>query len=209
MRRLQTLLMVSSIAGGLLLAACQSTLPELAAPPNNPNPVVLPPNQPSVINLPLLIDLETVRAQVLKAAPKPLSTGTQTQSLTLANTQLPAELTITHTVNLRDMRLQVVGQDVTATARIDFSVDSKTRAAFLNMGGITNGGADDALAGITHFKRQFPGFEIQVGRKMQVCLREDHFKTYQFIRNIVQSVRSGPISNLIKKAKAKHASTTT
>ncbi|HNL36278.1 MAG TPA: hypothetical protein PKI88_04115, partial [Agitococcus sp.] len=102
-----------------ILTACQTPQP-LVAPPNNPNPVILPTVPNSVINLPITIDLETVRAEALKAMPKPLSVGKVTQVLTIANTPLPMESDISHTVYMRDLRLGVTGQDFTATAQLDF-----------------------------------------------------------------------------------------
>lgn len=122
----------------IVLSACQAPQP-LVAPANNPNPIVLPIVPNSVVNLPITIDLETVRSQALKAMPKPLSVGKITQVLTIANTPLPMESDISHTVYMRDLRLGVVGQDFTATAQLDFSIETKTRAGFLNMGGISCG----------------------------------------------------------------------
>lgn len=122
----------------IVLSACQAPQP-LVAPANNPNPIVLPIVPNSVVNLPITIDLEKVRSEALKAMPKPLSVGKITQVLTIANTPLPMESDISHTVYMRDLRLGVVGQDFTATAQLDFSIETKTRAGFLNMGGISCG----------------------------------------------------------------------
>ena len=122
----------------LSLVACQTPTP-LVAPPNNPNPVTLPSLPASVINVPISIDLETVRAEVLKNVPKPLSQGKVTQVLTIANTALPVESDITHTVHLRDVKLSLTGQDFVATTQLEFSVATKTRAGLLNMGGVSCG----------------------------------------------------------------------
>ncbi|MDQ8036299.1 MAG: DUF4403 family protein, partial [Pedobacter sp.] len=62
----------------LLLAGCAST-PK--APPNNPVPVLLPVPEPSVISVPVTIDLEQLRAEVLKQLPSPVLSGSQTQVL--------------------------------------------------------------------------------------------------------------------------------
>lgn len=123
---------------GALLSACQSTEP-LEGPPNNPNPIVLPTVASSVINIPIDIDLERVRVETLKNIPKPLSAGTTNQTLVIANTRLPLEANITHMVNLRDVRLSVIGQDFLAKAELDFSIDTHMRASVLNMGGVSCG----------------------------------------------------------------------
>ncbi len=44
-------------------------------------------------------------------------------------------------------------------------------AQLFDMGGITPGDADDPLAGISDFKRRFPGFETSVGRERILALR--------------------------------------
>ena len=122
----------------VLLTACQAPK-SLLAPPNNPNPVVLPQVPTSVINLPISIDLETVRSEILKNVPKPLSSGKITQILKIANTSLPMESDISHVVNLRDVKISVTGQDFMATTQLDFSIETKTRAGFLNIGGVSCG----------------------------------------------------------------------
>jgi hypothetical protein len=122
----------------VFLSGCQAPQP-LAIPPNFPNAVVLPTVESSVINLPISIDLETVRSEALKKMPRPLSAGTTTEVLTIAGTSLPMESSITHVVNMRDLRLSVTGQDFVATAQLDFSIDTHMRASFLKLGGISCG----------------------------------------------------------------------
>ncbi|PTQ90649.1 DUF4403 family protein [Agitococcus lubricus] len=122
----------------VLLTACQAPQP-LVAPPNNPNPIQLPTVDSSVINVPISIDLEAVRSEALKKIPKPLTAGTMTQVLTIANTPLPVESDISHKVTLKDLKLSVTGQDFIASTQLDFSIETKTRASFLNMGGISCG----------------------------------------------------------------------
>lgn len=121
-----------------LLVGCQSTAP-LQAPPNNPTPVELPAVSSSVINIPINIDLERVRSETLKKIPKPLSSGTSTEMLMVANMRLPLEADLSHWVNLQDVRLSVQGQDFTAIAQLDFSINTQMRAVSLNMGGISCG----------------------------------------------------------------------
>ncbi len=129
----------SLVIGVVVLGGCQSPQP-LTIPPNFPNAVVaLPTVESSVINLPISIDLETVRTEALKKLPKPLSAGTTTEVLTIAGTPLPMESSITHVVNMRDLRLSVTGQDFVATTQLDFSIDTHMRASFLKMGGISCG----------------------------------------------------------------------
>lgn len=136
--RFRFYLVCSTMAMGAVLTACQAPQ-SLQAPANNPSPVVLPVVPASVINLPISIDLETVRSEILKNSPKPLSAGKMTQVLTIANTSLPMESDISHVVNLRDVKISVTGQDFVATTQLDFSVETKTRAGFLNMGGVSCG----------------------------------------------------------------------
>jgi hypothetical protein len=63
---------------GVMLGACTSA-PQ--APINNPQPFVAPTVPASVISVPVTIDLDQVREQVLKKAPSPLASGSQTQIL--------------------------------------------------------------------------------------------------------------------------------
>lgn len=126
------------VAFSMVLVACQAPTP-LQAPPNNPNPVVLPVVPSSAVNIPISIDLNTVREEVLKNMPKPLSAGKMTQVLTIANTQLPVESEISHIVNLKDIKIAMMGQNFMVTTQLDFSLDTKTRAGLFNMGGVSCG----------------------------------------------------------------------
>lgn len=63
---------------GMELAGCAST-PK--APPNNPVPAVPPPVEASVISMPVTVDLEQLRAELLKQLPSPVLSGSQTQVL--------------------------------------------------------------------------------------------------------------------------------
>jgi hypothetical protein len=58
----------------------------------------------------------------------------------------------------------------------------KNGSELLDMGGITEGGEDDALVGITNFKRLFPGFEISTGREMQVILRPRYNQFHSMLK---------------------------
>lgn len=62
----------------LLLAACSSTP---RAPANDPAPVQPPVPEVSVISVPVTVDLEQLRAEVLKQLPSPVLSGSQTRVL--------------------------------------------------------------------------------------------------------------------------------
>lgn len=53
---------------------------------------------------------------------------------------------------------------------------------FFDLGGITNGTEEDSLAGISNFKRGFPGFEIPVGHEMMLTLRPVRSKIYSALK---------------------------
>jgi hypothetical protein len=54
----------------------------------------------------------------------------------------------------------------------------------LDMGGITSGADDDALGGITNFKRFFPGFELSTGREMELKLRPKYIFFYSLLSSL-------------------------
>jgi hypothetical protein len=55
-------------------------------------------------------------------------------------------------------------------------------ASVFDMGGITDGGPDDPLAGISDFKRRFPGFEIGIGREGLSRIRPLRCRLFDFLR---------------------------
>jgi hypothetical protein len=59
-------------------------------------------------------------------------------------------------------------------------------ATFLDMGGINT----QALLGITTFKRFFPGFELSVGREMEISLRPNYLLLYSMIQNIFRKIKN-------------------
>lgn len=63
---------------GLVLTACVSAP---RAPANNPFPAAPPSVETSVISVPLTVDLEQLRTEVLKQLPSPVQSGTETQVL--------------------------------------------------------------------------------------------------------------------------------
>ncbi len=62
---------------------------------------------------------------------------------------------------------------------------AKARGALtFDMGGITDGSPDDPLAGISDFKRRFPGFEVSVGRERLLELMPRRCRLYSFLQAI-------------------------
>lgn len=59
---------------------------------------------------------------------------------------------------------------------------AKARGALtFDMGGITDGSPDDPLAGISDFKRRFPGFEVSVGREGLLELMPLRCRLFSFL----------------------------
>ena len=62
---------------------------------------------------------------------------------------------------------------------------AKARGArTFDMGGITDGGPDDPLAGISEFKRRFPGADVAVGRELRLVLRPARLRAYEALRGL-------------------------
>lgn len=62
----------------------------------------------------------------------------------------------------------------------------------LDMGGITNGTKEDALTGITNFKRFFPGFELSTGQEMEINLRPQYIYFYSLLQKIMRTISHLP-----------------
>lgn len=73
--RFQAIAVFLAVTG---LAGCHS-VPVVQGPPNLPDPVVVPAVDPSVINIPVSLDLDTLRDDALKQIPSPLAAGNTTQ----------------------------------------------------------------------------------------------------------------------------------
>lgn len=127
MRNVWPALAISAV----VLAGCSA--PQIQPPPNAPAPFVMPAVNPSVINLPISLDLEAMRTEVLRTSPKPLSAATTTQSIGIGNAD------IKHQVFLKDLKLSLTGNQFMATTQLDFSLDSNIRTAGLNLGGVSCG----------------------------------------------------------------------
>ena len=62
---------------------------------------------------------------------------------------------------------------------------AKARAALVfDMGGITEGSPDDPLAGISDFKRRFPGFEVNIGREGLLKLRPARCRLFSILQSL-------------------------
>lgn len=63
-------------------------------------------------------------------------------------------------------------------------------ARFMDLGGVTAGGPDDPLAGISAFKRRLCNVEVEVGREMLAVLRPVRRKAVAAMRAVVHRVRA-------------------
>ncbi|MFI5348842.1 MAG: hypothetical protein ACHQ2Z_04810 [Elusimicrobiota bacterium] len=62
---------------------------------------------------------------------------------------------------------------------------AKARAALIfDMGGITEGSPEDPLAGISEFKRRFPGFEVNIGREGLLELRPAKSRLFSILQSL-------------------------
>jgi lipid II:glycine glycyltransferase (peptidoglycan interpeptide bridge formation enzyme) len=68
-------------------------------------------------------------------------------------------------------------------------------AEVMDLGGITDGGADDPLQGIARFKRSFTSVEIEIGREMVKVIRPLRFAVYASMKQILSGFRwENPVS---------------
>ncbi len=57
-------------------------------------------------------------------------------------------------------------------------------AAIFDMGGITDGGPEDPLAGISYFKRRFPGSDVSIGREASLALRPFRLRLHSLLQTL-------------------------
>lgn len=148
----------------LLLAGCASAP---RAPANNPQAVVPPVLEPSVISVPVIVDLEQLRTEVLKQLPSPVLAGKQTQllrvrfnpaeqsrepepgscSITALNCltrkagkslavdyTAPVETVINHQVFVRDLAMNMTGNQFTVSAQVEFTVNTRIKSSLAQFG---------------------------------------------------------------------------
>lgn len=144
----------------LLLAGCAAT-PK--APANNPLPAEPPAVEASIISLPVSVDLEQLRAEVLKQLPSPILSGSETRTLRVQmgkpdatpgtcsikelsclqrkatqalaiDYTVPAEAVITHQAFVRDLAMSMSGNVFTVTTQIEFSVNARMKSTLSQFG---------------------------------------------------------------------------
>lgn len=155
----------------VLLSACTSAP---MAPSNNPLPVVPPPVPPSVISMPIIMDLDQVREEILKRVPSPVVSGSQTQVLRVhfnpvgttdpgscSITELnclakkaagavavdytaPVEAVITHKVYLRDLTVRMTGNQFTLVTQAEFAINTRIKSALAQFG-VASCGVNEAM----------------------------------------------------------------
>lgn len=149
---------------GVGLAGCTSS-PK--APLNNPLPAARPPVEASVISMPVTVDLEQLRVELLRQLPSPVLAGNQTRVLRVrlnptgnsaalepgscSVTELncltkktaraivvdytaPVETVISHQVFVRDLAMNMTGNQFTATTQIEFSVNTRFKSSLAQFG---------------------------------------------------------------------------
>lgn len=123
----------------LLLSACAHQVVD--APPNAPSPVDLPPLERSIIHIPLQIDLDAVRKEVLQHVPAPLASGSEKRTirLGLGTMAVPVEARISHEVWLKDLTMRMNGRQFVIEAQVEFAVDARVQAAGMGYSGISCG----------------------------------------------------------------------
>lgn len=156
------------------LAGCASS-PQ--APLNNPLPAQLPPVEASIISMPITVDLEQLRIELLKQLPSPVLAGTQTQVLRVklnpagnnpplepgscSITELdclakkagkaitldytaPVETIISYQVFVRDVAMNMVGNQFTVTSQIEFSINTRLKSSIAQFG-VASCGVNEAM----------------------------------------------------------------
>lgn len=143
----------------VMLLACSTTPP---APPRQLQTPQLPPPARSVVELPLLLDLQQLQQEVLQQLPQPLQTGSVTRllsrqqaasaqelgpgscSVTALNCRSrrargagaadSVEVTIRQQLFVRDLSLSLHGDQFKAVAEVEFSLETVARSALNPLG---------------------------------------------------------------------------
>jgi len=63
-------------------------------------------------------------------------------------------------------------------------------ASTFDMGGITDGGPGDPLAGISFFKRRFSGLDVDIGREFALRIRPGRCRLYSLLRAVNRAIRT-------------------
>lgn len=123
----------------LFLAACAS-VPK--APPNRPVPAVPPVLEPSVISMPVAVDLDQLRDDVLKRLPSPVLSGQQTQLLRVRfnpdgrhGSPEPGSCSVTGLDCLTRKATRAVAVDYTAPVETEITHQVFVRDLAMNMTG--------------------------------------------------------------------------
>lgn len=158
----------------LLLSACATKV--LDAPPNNPAPVVLPKQEASTVNVPVSLNLDAVRSEVLKRMPSPLAAGNTTLELKVkvAGTSLtaPVETQVSHKVWLRDLSMRMTGEQFVIDVQTEFSVATKLNSAITSVG-LASCGVNEALPRVQF---TLPG-TIKLGPQGKLILNKGNWST--------------------------------
>ncbi|MDI1302305.1 MAG: DUF4403 family protein [bacterium] len=133
------LLLPVSLCLFLGLAGCASS-PK--APPNNPLPAVPPPVETSVISMPVTVDLEQLRVELLRQLPSPVLAGSQSQVLRVSlnpagrNTPLePGTCSVTELNCLTKKAARAIAVDYTAPVETVISHQVFVRDLAMSMTG--------------------------------------------------------------------------
>lgn len=123
----------------VLLSACATKVVD--APPNQPAPLDLPPLDASIVNIPLNINLDAVRSEVLKRVPSPLASGSESRTVRvgLGTMALPVEAKVGHEVWLRDLTMRMTGKQFVIEAQAEFKVDARLQAVGMGYSGVSCG----------------------------------------------------------------------
>lgn len=172
MRPIRNLLLVC--LSTVLLSACATKI--LDAPPNNPNPVNLPKQEVSTVNVPVSLNLDAVRSEVLKRMPSPLAAGTNKLVLkvSVGGTSLtaPVETQVSHQLWLRDLTMRMNGDQFVIDVQAEFSVATKLNSSITSVS-LASCGINEALPRVQF---TLPG-TIKLGPQGKLILQKGSWST--------------------------------